>query len=184
MPMQSEYPFVLVLANKERRAAHFISLVLLSITLLTAFIYIATHISVARIILILLVIALIISVYLQLTRKSENGFPQFMWPIAIAGLCWFQIPNGFYIGLVFMAAAIFEKQSQIPVEIGIDATGITFNHFPQKFHAWNTIQHFIIKDGLVTIDYKNNKVFQKELANTTSSEEEAEVNAYCGQFIS
>jgi len=182
--MQPDYPFVLILANKERRAAHFISLVLIGITFLTALIFTATHLSVSRIVLILLVIVLIISLYFKLTRKYENGFPQLMWPIAIAGLCWFQIPSGFYIGAVYLAAAIFEKQSQIPIEIGIDSTGITFNHFPQKFHEWKNIQHFIVKDGLVTIDYTNNKVFQKELANATSPEEEVEVNEYCRQFIS
>ena len=34
--MQPDYPFVLILANKERKAAHFASLFLISITLLIA----------------------------------------------------------------------------------------------------------------------------------------------------
>jgi hypothetical protein len=181
--MQPEYPFVLVLANKERRAAHFISLVLIGITIGTAIIYTATNLSPNRIALILLVILLVIILYFKLKRNLENGFPRLMWPIAMAGLCWFQIPSGFFIGLVYLVAAIFEKQSHIPIEIGIDPSGITFNHFPQKFHEWNHVQHLIVKDGLVTIDYKNNKVFQKELANSITPEDEAAVNQYCRQFL-
>jgi hypothetical protein len=37
---------------------------------------------------------------------------------------------------------------------------------------------------LVTIDYKNNRIFQKELDSATTKEEEAEVNEYCKQFLS
>ena len=182
--MQPDYPFVLILANKERKAAHLASLFLIGITLLIAIVYTATHLSVQRIPLIVLTLCLIITAYFKMTRKSVNGFPQLMWPIAIAGLVWFQIPKGFFIAIVYLIAAVFEKQSQIPIEIGLDASGITFNHFPQKFYAWEKIQQVIIKDGLVTIDYKNNRIFQKELDSATTKEEEAEVNEFCKQFLS
>ena len=182
--MQPDYPFVLILANKERKAAHFASLFMIGITLLIAIVYSATHLSVQRIPLIALTLFLVISSYFTITRKSDNGYPQLMWPIAIAGLAWFLIPKGFYIAIIYLIAAVFEKQSQIPIEIGLDSSGITFNHFPQKFYAWSDIQQVIIKDGLVTIDYKNNRIFQKELATTTTKEEEAEVNQYCKQFLS
>jgi hypothetical protein len=182
--MQPDYPFVLILANKERKAAHLASLFLISITLLIAIVYTATHLSVLRIPLIVLTLFLIITTYFKMTRKSDNGFPQLMWPSAIAGLAWFLIPKGFFIAIVYLIAAVFEKQSQIPIEIGLDSSGITFNHFPQKSYTWEQIQQVIIKDGLVTIDYKNNRIFQKELDNSTTKEEEAEVNEYCKQFLS
>lgn len=181
--MQPDYPFILILANEERKAAHLASLFLIGITLLIAIVYIATHLSIQRIPLIVLILFLIISAYFKMSRKSDNGFPQLMWPIAIAGLAWFLIPKGFFIAIIYLIAAVFEKQSQIPIEIGLDSSGITFNHFPQKFYAWDQIQQIIIKDGLVTIDYKNNRIFQKELENSTTKEEEAEVNQYCQQFL-
>jgi hypothetical protein len=182
--MQPDYPFVLILANKERKAAHLASLFLIGITLLVAIVYTATHLSLQRIPLIVIILFLLLYTYFKLTRKSVNGFPQLMWPIAIAGLAWFLIPKGFFIAIVYLIAAVFEKQSQIPIEIGLDSSGITFNHFPQKFYPWDQIQQLIIKDGLVTIDYKNNRIFQKELENTTTKEEETEVNQYCQQFLS
>ncbi len=64
--MQPEYPFVLVLANKERRAAHFISLVLIGITFVTAVIYTVTNLSPNRIALMLLIILLLITLFFKL----------------------------------------------------------------------------------------------------------------------
>lgn len=41
----------------------------------------------------------------------------------------------------------------------------------------------VIKDGLLTIDYTNNHIYQKELSDAISPEEEAEVNAYCKERL-
>ena len=179
----SEYPYVLVLANNGRKPAHYASLFLIGILFLIAIAFIITHLSIAQIPLIILLICIIISIYYQLARKKADEFPKLMWPIAIAGVSWFLIPHCFYLAFFYIICAIFENQTHIPVEIGLDDDGITFNHFPQKFYSWNNIRNIIIKDGLLTIDYTNNRIFQKELSNGVSSDEEAEVNAFCKQRL-
>lgn len=184
-PMRaSEYPYVLVLANTGRKPAHYASLFLLGIFLLIAISYIVTHLSIAQVPLIILMMGMIGSFYYQLNRKKNEAYPKLMWPIAIAGVCWFLLPHGFYVAIIYIICAIFENQTHIPVEIGLDDTGITFNHFPQKFYSWNSIQHLVIKDGLLTIDYTNNKIYQKELSDAVSLADEAEVNAYCKERLS
>jgi len=179
----SEFPYVLVLANNGRKPAHYASLFLMGIFFLIAVSFIVTHLSIARIPLIILMMGIIGSFYYQFTRKKADEFPKFMWPIAICGVCWFLIPHGFYVAIVYIICAIFENQTHIPVEIGLDDTGITFNHFPQKYYSWSTIQQMVIKDGLLTIDYSNNRIYQKELSDSVSPEEEAEVNAYCKERL-
>lgn len=179
----SEYPLVIVLANNGRKPAHYASLFLIGIFILIAVSFIVTHLSIAQIPLIVLMLVIIGSIYYQITHKKANEFPKLMWPIAIAGVCWFLIPHGFYVAIFYIICAIFENQTHISVEIGLDDAGITFNHFPQKFYSWSNIQQMVIKDGLLTIDYTNNRIYQKELSDSISPEVEAEVNAFCQERL-
>lgn len=123
--------------------------------------------------------AMIISIIISLRRLSEEGYPPFFWPIIFSALCWIFLPGGFYIGLLLFVAALLERQSHIPVEIGIDKDGITLNHFPVKFYNWQLIERCIVKEGIMTIDYKNNKLYQRHIATDISAEDETELNNYC-----
>lgn len=98
--------------------------------------------------------------------------------IAAAG--WFYGRDNYsWMGVVFMVAALLEKQVKFPQEIGVDEKGITFNTIPKKKHAWQQIENIVLKDGLITIDYKNNKLFQKETEREVSTELEKELNDFC-----
>jgi len=44
---------------------------------------------------------------------------------------------------------------------------------------WNEVNNVLIKDGLITIDQKNNKLFQKEIDAGVSLQVENEFNAFC-----
>ncbi|HKG67554.1 MAG TPA: hypothetical protein VKA92_01705, partial [Segetibacter sp.] len=48
---------------------------------------------------------------------------------------------------------------------------------------WNEINNALIKDGLITIDLKNNKLFQKEIDGHVSADIEKEFNDFCKQHI-
>jgi hypothetical protein len=48
---------------------------------------------------------------------------------------------------------------------------------------WGEINNALIKDGLITIDQKNNKLFQKEIDSGVSLHVEKEFNDFCRQQI-
>ena len=50
-----------------------------------------------------------------------------------------------------------------------------------KNNKEEVLERVVYKD--VDGHYKNNKVFQKELANSITPEDEAAVNQYCRQFL-
>jgi hypothetical protein len=41
----------------------------------------------------------------------------------------------------------------------------------------------LVKEGLLTIDYKNNRLYQKEVAADITQEDELELNQFCADCI-
>jgi hypothetical protein len=177
--LSKEFPYIVVLANNIRKPAHYISWLLVVITLLSGTYFSITHLSLAAIPILVLLIMMIISLIISLRRLSEEGYPKFFRTIIFAALCWISLPGGFYIGLLLFVAALLERQSHIPVEVGLDTEGITINHFPVKFYNWQLIERCLVKDGILTIDYKNNKLYQRHIASDINAEDEAELNNFC-----
>ncbi len=181
--MKKEFPYIVVLANTIRRPAYFISWLLVLITLASGMYFTLSHLSRAVIPLLVMMMIMIIVLIVSLRRTKKDEYPSFFWAIVVAALCWRLLPGGYYMLLLLLLAALLERQSHIPVEIGIDKEGITFNHFPTRFYSWGDIQRCLVKEGLLTIDYKNNRLYQKEVAADITQEDEIELNQFCADCI-
>ena len=49
--------------------------------------------------------------------------------------------------------------------------------------AWNLLNNVVLKDNVLTIDYKNNKLFQQEIDETISRVNEKEFNDFCKEQL-
>jgi hypothetical protein len=58
---------------------------------------------------------------------------------------------------------------------------IDYPSFPKRQIEWNELTNLILKDGLVTLDFKNNKIIQQPILN--SDIDEKEFNDYCKSKI-
>ncbi len=74
---------------------------------------------------------------------------------------------------------MLEKQVKFPDEIGFSEETVVINSFPKKKFNWTDIQNVILKDNLLTVDFKNNKLIQKELNEEVSPLIEQEFNEFC-----
>lgn len=72
----------------------------------------------------------------------------------------------------FILLALLEKQAKLSPEIRFSPAQIIFNRLMKKKFAWSEIDNVILKDGLLTVDFKNNKLFQQEIEEKGLSEEE------------
>jgi hypothetical protein len=101
----------------------------------------------------------------------------------VACITFFFIPAKSFIviviALLYGVLALLEGQIKFPEEIGFDKTGITINTLFKKKYEWNFINNIVLKDGLLTIDYKNNKIFQKEIEEEITPVLEKEFNEFC-----
>ena len=116
--------------------------------------------------------------------QSKNGkIVYYRIGLLFACLGWFFIQNGNCIALIFLIAAILEKQAKFPQEIAFDNDEIVFNTFPKKKYNWTDFNNIIIKDGIITIDFKNNKLLQKEIQSGANAQDEQDFNEFCNSRL-
>lgn len=84
-----------------------------------------------------------------------------------------------WIPILYFIAMLFEKQVKFPKEIAFDEEGIIINSFPKKSYRWALLSNVVLKDCILTIDFKNNKLIQKETQEDTTELEEKEFNEFC-----
>jgi len=100
-------------------------------------------------------ILIIIAVYLSF---------QFWWPAAITTIL-----------------AILYIISIRQFIMSVNASHIIYPSFPKRTIQWNELNNIMMKDGLLTLDFKNNKLIQVPVSNdkTHSNIDERDFNDFC-----
>lgn len=81
---------------------------------------------------------------------------------------------------ILLVLWIFHQQSIKQQSLWIEPNGLT-RSFPWKRHIpWKDIEFMLLKDGLLTIEYKNGRVFQQRIEKDLALNE-ADFNEFCHQ---
>jgi hypothetical protein len=111
-------------------------------------------------------------------QKKKGGAPFYRFGLLLAAMGWYSMADGLWISLIYLLAAMLEKQVKFPEEIAFDENEIVFNSFPKKRYDWAALKNVVLKDGLLTLDFKNDKLIQKELDADTNKGTEEEFNLF------
>ena len=115
-------------------------------------------------------------------RKGKDLGKLHNLPLLLATLTWLFIGNVWAIvlcaGLMFLFSV-----SQRQLRVGIDKEAVQYPSFPQRNIRWNELNNVILKDGLLTIDFKNNKILQSEITESSALLSEQELNDFCRQQL-
>ncbi|MEY4628640.1 MAG: hypothetical protein RLZZ595_966 [Bacteroidota bacterium] len=130
-----------------------------------------------------IILVLLISNAIEKRKKKPIRFGYVLIAAGI-GLTFFgDGPNS---NLLFIVLGILEKFLLQKKEIGFAKDGITIgNIFPQK-SPWSEIDNIVLKGGMLTIDFKNNKLIQLETDDEEDDEydvEDEEFNNYCRTLL-
>lgn len=110
--------------------------------------------------------------FFKKTNFLDTGF---LWVIAawvLSGYMW--------IALAVVVIAILRAVVKEKFELLIFTNQVELHTYPKKIFSWNSLQNIVLKDGLITIDFKNNKIIQSEiLAKESNIYNEAEFNEFC-----
>lgn len=129
-------------------------------------------------------VGILISWIVTLIKKRKKGQAFFRFGLFIAALGWFVGPaRNIWMTALYIISGIVEKQVKFPQEIGFSNEEITFNTLPKKILQWSQVKNVLIKDGLLTIDQNDNKLFQKEIEGDVNQELETEFNEFCKRCI-
>lgn len=126
------------------------------------------------------VILLIIFILQVLYNKIKNQFKPVFGFIIVTWLF-----MGFYWPAVINALLfIFYTISTRRLAVAINEDGIIYPSFPKKIVGWNDLNNLILKDGLLTIDFKNNKLAQAEInVDDDNALNEQEFNDFCRNYL-
>ena len=103
--------------------------------------------------------------------------------LLIAGLVWMKMPYGEWLLFVFVALALLEYQAKLPLEIGFSGKEIVFNSLFKRRYSWHQLDNVVLKDGLLTVDFKSNRIFQKMIDDGESEATEEEFNDWVKQVM-
>lgn len=119
--------------------------------------------------------------YNSYIRRKHGRQVYFSKALLICGLVWTQMPYFQWLLFAFTLLALLEYQAKKPVEIGFSADRIVFSGLFRKTRTWADIHYIVLKDGLLTIGFQNNKFFQKELESGDNEASEQEFNEWCAR---
>lgn len=104
----------------------------------------------------------------MLFRDKDPVFGVFMIIIAIAFFIIYQV----------------EEKWNNPFVIRINEGGVWFPRtFKSHLYAWNSFNHVILRDNLLTLDFTNNKIAQMDIYNSYNEKETADFNAFCKEQL-
>jgi len=102
----------------------------------------------------------------------------------ITGICWIGMPYLQWVSIVFFSLAFLEYQAKHPLEVGFSNEEVVINTLIKRKFSWSSFNNIILKDGLLTLDFKNNRIFQKETIDDDEPDaDEDEFNDYCRQKL-
>ncbi len=130
--------------------------------------------------LLLFIALVIIAWWLYCKRKkAQNDIPYYRFALMFSAWGWYIQTDHFQIATFYLVAAILEKPVKLLPEVAFDHEEIAFNSFPKKVYLWKDVANVVLKDGLLTIDLKNNKLIQKEVDADISDSDEQDFNDFC-----
>lgn len=103
--------------------------------------------------------------------------------LLIAGLVWTKMPFFEWLVVVFAFLALLEYQAKRAPEIGFADDHIMINKLFRKKIRWSEVTNVILKDGILTIDFKNNRLLQKEIDSGENEASEEEFNVWAAKNI-
>jgi hypothetical protein len=89
----------------------------------------------------------------------------------------------YWAAAVIVLLAVLDYYSRRELLVRFTKERVEYPSFPAKIIEWQQLQNVVLKDGLLTIDFTNNKMVQAEVDEETFTEEEAAFNLFTAQCI-
>jgi hypothetical protein len=124
----------------------------------------------------------IFSAFIAFNSRKKSERSPLTGAFFVLSLAW--ILGGYWlVGLLnFLFIILHIAALQKPI-VSISESQVIYPSFPKKKIAWQELSNLIIKDGLLTIDFKNNKIIQQQIADISSTIDEKEFNDFCHQQL-
>lgn len=117
-----------------------------------------------------------------LKKKNFKWYPGFTAFYSLLMVSWVSV--GYY--WIAFIPGIFDILTAIVCRKLVSTfskSKIIYPSFPIKTFEWEKLNNVILKDGLLTIDLKNNKLIQQYIEESKTSIDEKEFNDFCSEQL-
>lgn len=174
------YTYVVTLKNQQTRSLDALGF-LLSIVSVFFFVYemlASQEIGLAYLLGSAFIIGVVAwNVYMSFRKNRKVYYSR---ALLIAALVWMKMPFFQWLSFAFIILALLEYQAKYSIEIGFTSSQIVINTLIKKHYTWADLNNVVLKDGLLTLDFANNRVMQKEVEDDEDDDaDEDEFNEWC-----
>ncbi len=173
------YQYVVILKNKNTKFIDIIGLLLsiLSVIFFTRELVTSHQPGLAYLLGIIAIIAILVW---NLVQSSKGKKVYYSRALLVAALVWMKMPYFQWLTFVFIILALLEYQAKYSLEIGFSDKEIVINSLFKRRYQWAQFDNILLKDGLLTLDFTNNRILQREVEDDEDDEaDEDEFNAWC-----
>jgi len=111
---------------------------------------------------------------------SKKPLPDF-WHRMIFAFCslvW--LKEGYWwLTIILFLFIVLDIIAHRKMVVSVTDEQVLIPYFPEKKTKWGELSNVVLKDGLLTIDFKNNKLFQQLILNADWDINEKEFNEFC-----
>jgi hypothetical protein len=137
----------------------------------------------------ILLIGLIVNL-IHARRRPTAGYRsappvRYRYWLLLSAVGWFALTTTPWFGAFFVLFCVLEYQAKRPLEIGFNDDRIVTNNIVRRRYDWSAFNNVILKDGLLTLDFKSNRLLQKEVADDEEDDDadEEEFNTFCSSRL-
>ncbi len=173
------YQYVVVLKNQHNKYIDILGglLSLFSIACFTREFLYSGQVSIAYLLGAVFVTGVVAWNIYQGSKKKKVYYSR---ALLIAALVWMKMPYLQWLAFLFIILALLEYQARSPLEIGFSDNEIRMNSLFKRKYSWDQFNNIMLKDGLLTMDFANNRILQQEVVDDEEDEaDEDEFNDYC-----
>jgi hypothetical protein len=176
------YQYVVTLRNEKRRTVDIVSIMAVVVSAV-AFSVMLIEQSPFNYIFLAAVVLIVAGLGYNIYNRRNPAGLKFGRLLLIAGLTWFAMPFAQWIGLLLLLLAFLERPAKLPLEVGFNEDRIVLNTIIRRRFSWDEMNNVMLKDGILTLDFKNNKLVQKETIDEEGDADEDEFNAWCRERL-
>jgi hypothetical protein len=177
------YQYVVTLKNQNNRYIDILGLILslFSVVSFTLELISSHNVSVAYLIGAVVVLGIVLWNLSQQVKKRKVYYSR---ALLIAALVWMKMPYLQWLVFLFIILALLEYQAKYAIEIGFSDNEIVINSLFKKRYSWEQFSNIVLKNGLLTLDFTNNRILQREVEDDEEDDaDEDEFNDYCREQL-
>ncbi len=114
-----------------------------------------------------------------LSKKNNEPFFFNEWIFFLLMILWV---DNYLIAIICMLLFLLYTIALQKLRYNFDSFIIEQKKFPWKKYKWNELRNVILKDNMLTMDFKNNKLMQAEIVNADINE--SQFNAFAKRQLS